>query len=179
MTIALYKGLKGRSKWEPSPEVIPKASNRFAMLFSLVSIILLMCFLQGPNHSSVVAITMVIALLIGFVAYQDYHYLTSARIYQKPGVNKRGQPITVNVLVGASEDLRPEIKAQLQQNPSETIQDLINGCGGNLEVLWHKDVLAKARRRYERDYIFMVAGGTLAIACAGILGSQLLPSSRT
>jgi hypothetical protein len=172
MTIALYKGFKGRAKWEPSIEVVPKASQRWAFLASLVLIVLVMFFFSDQSRSTIVAVIMVIAFLAGFFAYRDYHHLISARIYDQP-VIRDGFRSTINILVGGSEDLKPEAKTHLQQNPNDTIQNLINGCGGDLESLWSKDVLANVKFRYETAYIAMVTGGTLALGCAGILGSRV------
>jgi hypothetical protein len=167
---ALYAGFKGRAKWEPHDQDVPKGAQRFGSLGACVLVVLILYFFGSPKYAVVVAAIMVVVLIVGFLSYQTYQYLTSSLIYELEKVTK-GVSGRIKVLGGERQDL--SVQAQKEIKRGATVQELVEGCGGDLEKIWPQESRAKTKQKYERSYTLMIICGTTALACVGIFFSWL------
>jgi hypothetical protein len=173
LTTAIYGGFRGRAKWEPHTQDIPKGSQRIAALISFVIISAILYFLREESYSLLVAAIMVVCGAGAYLGFHDYLKLTSGMTYDMIKIVD-GKETVVKILGAEKEHLTTAAQEYLRDHPGETPQALVNGCGGDLDAVWHKDARSKTRSRYERDYIFLTSGGTIALACAGVLFSHVV-----
>jgi len=166
MIMALYLGFKGRAKSEPHDQDIPGLSQRIGALASCVAIGIIVYFLGVPQFAWALALIMVAALIVVLTAYFKYQFLTTTHIYTIERVVK-GESKRINILGG--DVLRPA--AQAKRDEGKSIQQLIDGSGGDLGHIWENDARARTRQKYEASYIGLMAGATTALACVGIFFS--------
>lgn len=173
MITAIYGGFRGRAKWEPHAQDIPKGSQRIAALISCVIISMILYFLRKEPSSLLVAAIMVVCGAGAFLGFQDYLKITSGITYDMIRIVD-GEKMAIKVLGAEEKHLTAAAQEYLRDHPGETPQALVNGCGGDLNAVWHQAARSQIRSRYERDYIFLASGGTIALACAGVLLSHVV-----
>jgi hypothetical protein len=173
MTTAVYGGFRGRAKWEPHAQDIPKGSQRIAALISCVIISAILYFLRKESSSLLVAAIMVVCGAGAFLGFHDYLKITSGMTYDMIRIVDKKKSV-VKILGADEPHLTAAAQKYLRDHPGETPQALVNGCGGDLDAVWDKAARSKIRSRYERDYIFLTSGGTIALACAGVLLSHVV-----
>ena len=129
LVAALYAGFKGRAQWEPHDQDIPQGSQHVGALAACAFIVIITYFFGTPQSARAISIVTAVALVVTVASYFIYQALTTSHIYTMEtvvdGVSKR-----INILGGAE----LSVEATKKHKAGQTIQDLIDHSGGNLEA---------------------------------------------
>ncbi len=163
---AISLGWRGRTKWEPSEEDIPRAPGKVAGLFASVMIVIL--FAQSRDSAQMPFITrlafglsilcvLFLCLYVFLVAMQTYHVVESPQ---------RGKAVKRNVIGGLW--LTPEAK-QAKHKKKLPVQKVLAGAASDIDMVWPRPSRALAKLAFLICYLGLLVSGTVALACAALI----------
>lgn len=169
---ALGLAWRGRTKWEPSEEDVPKAPQKVAGLLSAVAIAVVWASFQQPEHApvlSMLALTLGLAALVCLCAYV---FLVASLTYSQ--VRSKGPKVVDqhNIIGGfryTEQSLQIINEKRRLGNAPPTPGELFKAAGYNPDRVWTRPSRAIAKVLTILFYVGLIATGTVALASAAIL----------
>ena len=165
---AIMLGFKGRQRWEPSEEDIPKGPVKVAGTLTVIGVGLLY-FASKTNYNENFYFWFSIAcgflLLFGFLVYV---ILITVYTYNRQIASGTGI-ITEKVIGGFT--LTHDAKTNLHN--AKTIQSLLRGAAYDVDLVWPRASRALAKICFLLSYFIIILGGCLALAAVAIMLNNL------
>jgi hypothetical protein len=165
-TAAILMLWRRRANWEPSEQDVPRGAERVAGLVTAIVLAVVFTQLNGVQHTGQL---IRLAMWLGgaaVLAFLTYSFLTSVYTFTReysPAPNVRKEE---KIIGGFA--LTPD--AQIQKEKRRLpVQDLLRGAGNDPDRIWTRTSRAFAKQVFVAAYILLIACGTIALACAGIL----------
>ncbi|SRR6266446_1265069 len=170
---AIMLSFKGRQKWEPSEEDIPKGPVKVVGTLTAVGVGLLYYWASQLryNENTYFWITIVCAfsLVLGFLAYV---ILITVYTYERQIVVE-GEMKEDKIIGGFW--LTSQAREVQQQYPEtkNNIQRLLQGAAFNVDDVWPRVSRALAKVFFLLAYFTIIIGGCLALAAVAIMLDKL------
>ena len=170
-TAAISLTWKGRAKWEPSEEDIPKAPQKVAGLASAVALAFLWSFAADNGHLSLLGsvATWSIGFCIG--ALIVYGYLIAVQTYsgETPPPEPDKEPPVPKKLIGGFW-LLPNVKRLVNKKTDPiTVQEHLDKCQHNPDKVWSRPSRGLAKTLFVVCYLVLTVAGTVALTSAAML----------
>jgi len=168
---AITLSWKGRARWEPSEEDVPRAAQKVAGLLIAVLIVAIWYWLRTPAQA--VAVTrLAIASAIACVSLLlFYGLLVAVLTYESTYVSRDGQPTSRKIIGGFWVTGR----ARDECRKGRTLQETLRRASYDPDVVWPRLGRALAKLCFSLCYIGMVTGGSVSLAAGAILLSNVVP----
>lgn len=166
--VAIGLAWRGRTNWEPAEEDVSRGPQKVAALLTTVSISLLWALRADTTFIPSLTRFAVSNAIVCLIALIVYGILIGTFTYSASLVTASGQRAKVKIIGGLW--LLRGLRAQLSTStPSKTIQEYLDGTGGDPDHVWAKFSRALAKATFVLAYIALTFCGTLALAAAGII----------
>lgn len=172
MTAAISLAWRGRTKWEPSEDDVPKAPQKVAGLLSAVAIVGIWTSLQEPGHISVLLRLSLWLSLAALISLCIYVFLVSTLTYEQVIAIGEESFDKRNIIGGfrLSEHARHIIKEhRSHKKVPPTKDDLFKAAAYQPHLVWTRASRSLAKVFCILSYIGLIAAGTVALASAAIL----------
>jgi len=161
------------ANWAPPQEDIPKAPARVCGLLASAGIAVIW-FQTGKTMFAPELISIIwksgSICLIGLLLYV---FLMATFVYERNVPKSHGANTTRNQRIVAGLWLTPEAKAQKlrrsRDNKPAGIRDMIDGCGGQLDLIWPNVSRATAKLLLLVSFLAVQLGGTITLASSSLL----------
>jgi hypothetical protein len=166
-TAATFKlSFRGRAKWEPSEEDVPKGAQKVVGLITAVLIGAIWFWLRSPSKLETVtnlAIYLAFACLAFLLLYGFFiNVLTYEQTYAISA-----KKVNVRKIIGGLW-LKSRAKEALVSH-GITVQELLANSAYNPDKVWPRTSRGLAKMGFVLCYVGLVSTGTVALCCAGIL----------
>lgn len=167
---------KGRFKWEPAEEDIPKSAQKAVGLLVAVAIaIIWFKFTQelslDPKDLIIISYISSGAMIAGLLCYS---LLIGVLVYDKTYVVS-GKKTAQRKIIGGLWLSEAAKEALRSGDPRPlTIQDLLKGAAFNEDFVWPRFGRALAKTLFQLAYVVLIAGGTCALATTSMLVSSVV-----
>lgn len=167
---------KGRFKWEPAEEDIPRAAQKFGGLIIAITIsILWFRFSQERSLASNDLVNLSIAFgLVGLGGLVIYSLLVGVLVYVKVVATNARTTADIKIIGGFW--LTAAAKTALASGAPRpmSVGDLLKGAQYNEDYVWPRLSRALAKVSFQLAYILMVAGATCALGGISLLIASTL-----
>ena len=134
ISLILVQVLRGWKKWKPVGEFFPDGAIRIATLCAAAAMVLAFHFLRTPDTTTTLVWTLIAGALGALCLLMIYNYLYSRRVFtQMLGIHSSGNLVKHDILGGF---LTEASKTKLRTDANLTEQMLVDGCNGNLDLVW-------------------------------------------
>ena len=191
MGTALRLGWKGRAKWEPVEEDVPRAPQKVASLAAALCVVVIWAQLndiQFKNTVVKIVIWSVVSLIVSLVAYGLLNGLVYKAVRKEKGTSENSTSTKmVNVIGGlwlkkeAKEWVgKPEFAQQAGQPPPQTltVQRMFGRADYEKDVLWSRLSQQLASMLFTLGYIGLIISGTVALGSGAILTGLIIRQSQ-
>jgi len=161
--IAIGLTWRGRARWEPSEEDIPKGPQKVGGLLTAVALVLLWTFAGDTQHVRFLAIVAVIMAIICLSSMLIYGYLISVQTYD--GSAKKGQ----KKLIGGFSYTPAAENAIKDSGTPLTAQEFLKLNKYDPDRVWTRSSRAIAKNAFIVFYLGLTLGGSLALTCAAMI----------
>lgn len=182
MGTALTLGWKGRARWEPVEEDVPRAPQKVASLVAALIVVLIWAQLndiQYKNTLTRIVIGCSAALIVSLIVYgllQGFIYTKVQKKRGSPANSKATEEIKVIGGLWLKKAARervgmPESKQEPGQPPSQTltVQRMFALCEYLKDELWSRPSQQLASMLFTIAYLGLMITGTVALGAASIL----------
>ena len=181
MGIAVSLGFKGRAKWEPVEQDVPKGPAKVASLVASLSIVMIWAELNSPSDKPIlvrIVVDCMAAVILSLLAYGLLKGFTYKVIKKKKQPNPSNETEEQLVIGGlwlrraASEHLN-----QVSENgvgEIRTIQRMFAESEYDKDVLWSHLSQSLASMLFTIGYMGLVVFGTVALGAGAVLTSVVM-----
>lgn len=173
---ALYLTWRGRAKWEPTEQDIPKGAQKVGGVVTAVaiSVIWYWFWYKSPDQGAALtglAIYLAVATLISLLSYG---FLVALLTYDEVVAVGPNKTISRKIIGGFL--LTPQAKKLVKKGM--TVQRALQAASYEADVVWPRPWRAFAKTVFVLVYVILVASGTSALTAAAIMISdKQVPSS--
>ncbi len=164
---------KGRAKWEPDDQDLPKGAQRVGGLISAAAIGALWWAFASAKVLKAPAILWIGggALLAALLALLVYGILITVFMYDQEITTdgKTGSKIKIVGGFWLSQHAKTVLRQQAAANKPVTVQLLFKGSAYSPDNIWPRFGRALAKACFNLSYILLVAAGTIALTCVSLL----------
>jgi hypothetical protein len=166
-TGAVILSWKGRARWEPCEEDVPRGPQKVAGLFAAVAIVTLWATCEPADIGFLVKLALVMMILtVGFLL--SYGFLVGALTYTQIVYEPKGATRQTKLIGG----FRLTAKATAARTQKHlTVQECFRRCAFDPDAVWTRNSRVLARQMFTLSYLGLVSCGTVALACAAIVMS--------
>jgi putative ABC transport system substrate-binding protein len=158
---------KGRARWEPSEEDIPKGPQKVAGLASAVALGLLWSFAAHNAHLQFLKTLTFWALGLCISALLVYGYLVGVQTYLRE--TTQGGTSAIEKIIGGFW-LRPHAHRATQKGPQPlTVQEFLTQSNGNVDRVWSRQSRGLAKTIFTICYLLLTVPGTISLTSASML----------
>jgi hypothetical protein len=182
MGAALTLGWKGRAKWEPVEEDVPRAPQKVASLVAALIVVLIWAQLndiQYKNTLTKIVIECSIALIVSLIVYgllKGFIYTATRKKRGPPSTSKTTEEIKVIGGLWLKKSAReregtPESPQEPGQTPPQilTVQRMFALSEYRKDELWSRPSQQLASMLFTVAYLGLIIAGTVALGSAAIL----------
>lgn len=173
MGAALLFGWRGRAKWEPVEEDVPRAPAKVASLIAVLIVVIIWAQLNDASHKQQLIRIEVIGLVCLLISLLIYGLL-NAFIYKKV-VAKNGSTKEIKVIGGLwlNDVARNHLKATESTRPT-TPQEMFAQSEYEKDRLWPRASQQLASMLFTLGYVGLIVSGTVALGTGAILTSVIM-----
>jgi ABC-type uncharacterized transport system substrate-binding protein len=154
---------RGRARWEPSEEDIPKGPQKVGGLLTAVALALLWTFAADAQHLRFLANIAVVTAIVCLASLLIYGYLISVQTYE--GSAKKGEKKLIGGL-----SLKPAAEDALKRSENPlTAQEFLKLNRYDPDKVWTRPGRALAKSSFILFYLGLTLGGSLALTCAAMI----------
>jgi hypothetical protein len=166
---ALRLTFKGRARWEPAEEDIPRGAQKVCGLLICVFIATIWYkFMISKTLSADRLITLAWSCAGGALAsLLGYGILVGVYVYYREVATSPRRTRQINIIGGFW--LTPEGRRSYRANAPLSKQNLLKGAAYDPDLVWPRISRALARQSFLVAYIALVGFGTLAFTAASML----------
>jgi hypothetical protein len=163
---AIALAWKGRAKWEPSEEDIPKGPQKVGGLVATVAIVVI--WSQYIKAAHIPQVTTIAWTLLGVTVLSllVYIILVTTQTYYKV-VSTKANEVGRQTIIGGFWRKR-EAKTK-QRKEKVTTQELLAGAAYDEDKVWDRLSRALAKISFVLCYLGLSVCGTVALACAAVI----------
>jgi hypothetical protein len=165
---AITLAFKGRARWEPIEEDVPRAPAKFAGLATAVCIVLIYGDARQNPDVAWLSPLCLGCLLAAFVGTCLYMWLVQVNTFTTERATGRRRVACQKVVGGLW--LKREAKAILDRpDEPKSVQMVFTGSAYNKDLLWSGPSQAAAKILFLISFLAMQVFGSLSLAIAAIL----------
>jgi hypothetical protein len=157
---------KGRARWEPSEQDVPRGAQKIGGLLCAVCLAILFSQFSTAQYSSFLA---KLSLWLGGFALLSlliYGVLISTFTCDRQASVSPGSVKTEKIIGGFWLTRRARASRDLNE---VTIQELLKGAGYNADLVWPRLARALAQQMFVLGYLGLTVCGTLALTVSAML----------
>lgn len=165
---------KGRFRWEPTEEDIPRSAQKFGGL--LIAVAIATIWYRFTQQHLLTADSLISLAIIfagtGLIGLITYSLLVGVLVYEKTIVASGTLTVTQKIIGGFWLTAGAR-QALISGDPRPlSVSDLYKGAAYNPDYVWPRMSRALAKVSFQLAYIVLVAGGTCALAAISLLVSS-------
>ena len=165
-TSALVLTWKGRARWEPAEEDLPKGSQRVAGLCIAVGIAAIWYWYRNPESADILTTIAISCAAICTVFVVTYSLFVSIFLYDQQYSAQANKTLVRKVIGGYwFTDAAKEVKAEGKL----TTQEIFAGAAYDPDKVWPRLSRALAKVTFVALYVVIVSAGTTALTCGSFL----------
>jgi hypothetical protein len=168
---ALALTWKGRFRWEPIEEDIPRAARQVGGLLTAILIAILWYLFSFEHRLSahdLIRLSIIFAL-VGLASMIVYGLLVGVLVYDKEIAISSNKTANVKIIGGFWLTQRAKKELRSGKPRPGSIVDLLRGAAYNADLVWPRFSRALAKTSFQLAYITLVGSGTCALACTSLL----------
>jgi hypothetical protein len=181
MGAAIGLAWRGRAKWEPSEDDVPKAPQKVAGLLSAVAITVIWASLQESEYMSVLSKLSLGLTFAALVCLCLYAFLVATQTYEQV-ITKSPKRFDKRNIIGGfkltENSLHIINEYRTQGKPPPTTSDLFKAAAYDPDKVWTRPSRALAKILCILSYVGLIATGTVALASAAILVDVKMKASK-
>jgi hypothetical protein len=188
MGAAITLGWKGRAKWEPVEEDVPKGPQKVATVIAALLVVIIWAQLNDIQYKSTL-ITIVIRCLFGLVVSLIIYGLLNGFIYtavrkKKDEPEKSRVVEQVKVIGGIWLNSHARKRKGTREDPDDdksqilTVQRMFDLSEYNKDELWPRPSQQIASALFTLGYLGLIVTGTVAVGSGAILTGLIIKASR-
>lgn len=167
MVAAISFGWKGRAKWEPDEEDIPKGPQKVASLVAACSIAMIYLLMAKPEFVSQLTRIVIFSLVVTVLSLLVYTLLVNGLIYEKV-VSKHK---TIKIIGGL---WKTKTASAAQKKESVTTQELFAGGQYMPDKVWPRIARGLSKVLFLLGYFGLSDAGTIALGTVAVIAGVKL-----
>lgn len=167
-TASIGLAWRGRTKWEPAEEDVPKLFQKVGGVLNAVALVGIWFLSSGQTHLQLLKRVMAFASGILLLASAVYVVLVATMVYDQVYSPVRNQHRTRKIIAGFW--MRGEAREKLVL--AATVQNLFAGAGYDPDLVWPRISRALAKLVFQLCYLVIIVSGSLTVfALVRIVGT--------
>lgn len=163
---AILASFRGRAKWEPSQEPLPKGPRRVAGAGTALFVVILWVRFNAPNDIHILIPLGIVSFFFCVFFLLFYRFLIPVYTYTKVVDISPNQEKEIKILGGL---WRKKEAIEEQRKERVTTQRYLKGVGYDEECVWSRPSRELTNTLFAIAYIGLTIFGGIALTCGGML----------
>jgi hypothetical protein len=163
---AILASFRGRAKWEPSQEPLPKGPRKVAGAGTALFVVIIWVLFNSPNDIHILIPLGIVSFCLCLLFLLFYRFLIPVYTYTKVVDVSPDNEKEIKILGGL---WRKKEAIEEQAKERVTTQQYLKGVGYDEECIWSRTSRELTNTLFAIAYIALTIFGGIALTCGGML----------